>query len=84
MSLGDTQTGNYGIQDQRCALTWIQQHIAAFGGDPQAVTIVGHDAGAVSAGIHMLSPHSKRNNLTAINISNKYRLIPKCGRNVGS
>ncbi|KAI6243936.1 COesterase domain-containing protein [Aphelenchoides fujianensis] len=59
MSLGDTDTGNYGIQDQRCALTWIQQHIAAFGGDPQQVTIVGHDAGAVSAGIHMLSPYSK-------------------------
>ncbi|KAI6205638.1 hypothetical protein M3Y94_00814900 [Aphelenchoides besseyi] len=59
MSLGDTESGNYGIQDQRCALTWIQQHIAAFGGDPQQVTIVGHDAGAVSAGIHMLSPYSK-------------------------
>jgi carboxylesterase type B len=66
MSLGDTQTGNYGIQDQRCALTWIQQHIAAFGGDPQAVTIVGHDAGAVSAGIHMLSPLSKRRYLIAL------------------
>ncbi|CAD5228940.1 unnamed protein product [Bursaphelenchus okinawaensis] len=59
MSLGDTYTGNYGIQDQRCALQWIQQHIAAFGGNPGAVSIVGHDAGAVSAGIHMLSPLSK-------------------------
>lgn len=46
MSLGDTETGNYGIQDQRMALTWIQQHIGAFGGDSQAVTIVGHDAGS--------------------------------------
>lgn len=45
MSLGDSETGNYGIQDQRMALTWIQQHISSFGGDPQAVTIVGHDAG---------------------------------------
>uniref|UniRef100_A0A914GZ99 Carboxylesterase type B domain-containing protein n=1 Tax=Globodera rostochiensis TaxID=31243 RepID=A0A914GZ99_GLORO len=59
MSLGDELTGNYGLQDQRVALQWVQQHIASFGGDPQAVTIVGHDAGAVSAGIHMLSPFSK-------------------------
>lgn len=61
MSLGDELTGNYGIQDQRTALNWIQQHIGAFGGDSRAVTIVGHDAGAVSAGIHMLSPISKSN-----------------------
>lgn len=47
MSLGDTETGNYGIQDQRMALTWIQQHIGSFGGDSQAVTIVGHDAGCI-------------------------------------
>uniref|UniRef100_A0A915EIJ8 Guanine nucleotide-binding protein subunit gamma n=1 Tax=Ditylenchus dipsaci TaxID=166011 RepID=A0A915EIJ8_9BILA len=59
MSLGDQETGNFGIQDQRMALSWVQQHIASFGGDPQAVTIVGHDAGAVSAGIHMLSPYSR-------------------------
>lgn len=59
MSLGDSETGNYGIQDQRSALRWIEQHIAAFGGNPGAVTIIGHDAGAVSAGIHMLSPLSK-------------------------
>lgn len=59
LSLGDERTGNFGIQDQRVALQWIQQHIQSFGGDPRAVTIVGHDAGAVSGGIHMLSPLSK-------------------------
>ncbi|MFH4983107.1 hypothetical protein AB6A40_009816 [Gnathostoma spinigerum] len=59
MSLGDSETGNYGFLDQRLALQFVQQHIAAFGGDPQAVTIVGHDAGAVSAGLHMFSPFSK-------------------------
>ncbi|KAF7635577.1 COesterase domain-containing protein, partial [Meloidogyne graminicola] len=58
MSLGD-EKGNYGIKDQRVALNWVRQHISAFGGDPNAVTIVGHDAGAVSAGIHMLSPLSR-------------------------
>lgn len=71
MSLGDQDSGNYGIQDQRMALMWVQQHIGSFGGDPQAVTIVGHDAGAVSAGIHMLSPFSKSNFLIIKNISFK-------------
>ncbi|VDL72187.1 unnamed protein product [Nippostrongylus brasiliensis] len=59
MSLGDSSTGNYGLMDQRLALQWVRDNIASFGGDPQAVTIVGHDAGAVSVGMHMLSPMSK-------------------------
>ncbi|KAE9414510.1 hypothetical protein Angca_008622 [Angiostrongylus cantonensis] len=59
MSFGDSTSGNYGIMDQRLALQWVRDHIASFGGDPQAVTIVGHDAGAVSVGMHMLSPLSK-------------------------
>ncbi|RCN29524.1 Carboxylesterase [Ancylostoma caninum] len=59
MSLGDSTTGNYGLMDQRLALQWVRDHIASFGGDPQAVTVAGHDAGAVSVGLHMLSPLSK-------------------------
>uniref|UniRef100_A0A2K6VU02 COesterase domain-containing protein n=1 Tax=Onchocerca volvulus TaxID=6282 RepID=A0A2K6VU02_ONCVO len=59
LSFGDANTGNYGLQDQRTALQFVQEHIAFFGGDPRQVTIVGHDAGAVSVGLHMLSPFSK-------------------------
>ncbi|VIO89633.1 Carboxylesterase family protein [Brugia malayi] len=59
LSFGDANTGNYGFQDQRTALQFVQDHIASFGGDPRQVTIVGHDAGAVSVGLHMLSPFSK-------------------------
>ncbi|GMT33460.1 hypothetical protein PFISCL1PPCAC_24757 [Pristionchus fissidentatus] len=59
LSLGDTNSGNFGLLDQRMALEWVRDHISSFGGDPQAITLVGHDAGGVSVGLHMLSPLSK-------------------------
>ncbi|MBQ4578769.1 MAG: carboxylesterase family protein [Clostridia bacterium] len=51
-------TGNYGLYDQLTALQWLRDNIAAFGGDPGNVTIMGQSAGAMSVQQHALSPLS--------------------------
>jgi len=55
-SSGHKASGNYGLMDQIAGLKWLQRNIAAFGGDPANVTVMGQSAGAMAVDLLQSTP----------------------------
>lgn len=49
-------SGNFGLRDQHMAIAWVKRNIAAFGGDPDNITIFGESAGGASVSLQVWRP----------------------------
>lgn len=51
-----SHNGGYALEDQRLAMRWVKQNIAAFGGDAENITLAGESAGGASVCMHLMTP----------------------------
>ncbi len=81
----DDGIANLGLLDQIAALTWVQENIAAFGGDPRNVTIFGESAGGMSVATLMAMPRAAGLFARAIAQSGAghHVITPTTGRRIG-
>jgi para-nitrobenzyl esterase len=68
-------SGDYGLQDQQFALQWVQNNVAAFGGDPSKVTTFGESAGGSSQCDLIASPTAAGLFEQAISVSGEYNTL---------
>jgi para-nitrobenzyl esterase len=80
----DGVSGNYGLMDDIAALKWVKRNIAAFGGDPARVTIIGQSGGARSVQSLLFSPAAKGLFRGAIAESGIPSVIPGQGQEPGT
>ncbi|KAI9711925.1 MAG: hypothetical protein M1812_007079 [Candelaria pacifica] len=59
-ALRDAKSENIGLRDQYVALEWVKNNIAAFGGDPDNVTLFGQSFGGISVGLQMVAYGGER------------------------
>jgi para-nitrobenzyl esterase len=73
----DLCSGNLGLLDQQAALAWVHANIAAFGGDPDRITVCGQSAGAQSTLFLLMQPKSRALFRRAILQSTPFGHLPR-------